>query len=297
MTYSPRMEAHSPFPSLVLQLLFNVAECILRIFIYCLTGAAGPFLPTTVEQKHKYYLGIQKLLIVPIYAVGLVLLLLPMFLAFLIRIVLHQFRKPFCLSVRNDTTSARARSVLSVATANLCLMPELLSKFNNLDNTAFRATTMGERLVIDQTHYTGMMKSCLNNCKNDAGDGCIDKHVDNVNAHSLDKHNNIIEFKNKDSKLKVDIVSHFPHLDFLCLQETFDRDFAKLLMAELHKVYPWIVYDVGYTSPRLNYCGLNSGLMFASRYEILDIRFKQYAERCGAGSIIGKGLLMVKVLS
>lgn len=297
MTCSPRMEGHSPFPNLVLQVLFNVAEFILRLFIYCLTGAAGPFLPTTVEENHAYYLGIQKLLIVPIYSVGLVLLLLPMLLAFLVRNVLHQFRRPFCLSVRKDMTSARAKSALSVATANLCLMPELLSKFNNLDKTAFRATQIGERLVIDQTHYTGMMDSCLSNCKNDVGDGCIDKPVDNVKDHSLDKVNNIIQFKNTDARLKVDIVTHFPHLDFLCLQETFDRDFAKLLLAELHKVYPWIVYDVGYTSPRLNYCGLNSGLMFASRYEILDVRFKQYAERCGSGFIIGKGLLMVKVFA
>ena len=33
-----------------------------------------------------------------------------------------------------------------------------------------------------------------------------------------------------------ELATHFPHLDFLCLQEVFDWNYNKLLRRELHKV-------------------------------------------------------------
>lgn len=291
MAHEPWQNGLSAFPNPVLQWLFNAVEFIFRPFIYCLTGAVGPFLPTTVESKHPYYLATKRILFTPIYAVAVILFLLPILLAFLVRNVLHQFRRPFCLSVQSKDNSAQPQLTYCVATANLCLMTEIFSKFNNLDNTAERAQHIGERIVIDQMHYTGVMNSLLNNSKH---------NVHNVTiSHAMQEQRPRSNYgeKSTDSKsdMKVDIITHFPRVDFLCLQETFDRDFSKILIAELHKVYPWIVFDVGYHSPRLNYCGLNSGLMFASRYEILDIRFNPFSKRCGFCTIVGKGLLMVKV--
>ena len=253
----------------------------------CLTGAAGPFLPTKKELKNPGYL---------VYAAGALVLLLPVIIAFLLRNILHQFRRPFCLSVRRDRAVAKPKSTYSVATSNLCLMPELFSKFNNLDKTAERAVKVGERIVVDQMYYTEMMETFLKSSEHTIKNGGINSHAQTgVQTRSMDKLGVQNSSQNKDSDVKVDVIAHFPQLDFLCLQETFDRDFSKLLVSELHKVYPWIVFDVGYNSPRLNYCGLNSGLMFASRYEILEIKFKSFSSRCGFCTIVNKGLLMVKV--
>jgi sphingomyelin phosphodiesterase 3 len=290
------MKGSSAFPSPVLQIFFDTIEFFIRPFMWCLTGTFGPFLPTTKELKHPKYLILQKLFFVPIYAAGALLLLLPVIVAFLFRNILHQFRRPFCLSVQKDKAVASPKSTYSVATSNLCLMPEIFSKFNNLDKTAERAVKVGERIVIDQLHYTDMMEKFLKKSDHTIRNGAIYSHEHSgVQTRSMDKSKNLNSSQNRDSDVKVDVVAHFPQIDFLCLQETFDRDFTKLLVLELHKVYPWIVYDVGYNSPRLNYCGLNSGLMFASRYEILEIKFKPFTSRCGFCTIVGKGLLMVKV--
>ncbi|XP_045194176.2 sphingomyelin phosphodiesterase 3-like [Mercenaria mercenaria] len=296
MAHPPWMNGVSAFPSPVLQFLFNVIEFIIRPFIFVLTGAAGPFVPTTPERDRPKYLAVQKIVFVPVYTVGVVLLFLPMLIAFLLRNILHQFRRPFCLSVRKDMAVAQPKSTYSVVTGNLCLMPEIFSKYNNLDKTAQRAVKIGERVVIDQMYYTEMMETFLKNHEHTTRNGCINTlGHGRIQTRSMDKSRDLNRSQNIDSEVKVDVIAHFPQLDFLCLQETFDRDYSKLLVAELHKVYPWIVFDVGYNSPRLNYCGLNSGLMFASRYEILDIRFKPFSSRCGFCTIVGKGLLMVKV--
>ncbi|KAJ8302707.1 hypothetical protein KUTeg_019103, partial [Tegillarca granosa] len=118
-----------------------------------------------------------------------------------------------------------------------------------------RSKSIGERIIIDQFHYPVM----------------------------------------QDKEKKSRVVTHFPTVDFLCLQETWDRDYSKVLIAELHKIYPWILYDVGVTSVKSNYYMLNSGLMIASRYPILDADFKYYEHSCKLCVYSGKGLLMMKV--
>lgn len=285
----------SAFPSQFLQYLFNAAEFIIRPYMWCLTGAVGPFLPTTVERRYPYKLAVRRVLFAPLYTVAAVLFLPVILFAFFIKNMLHQFRRPFCLSVKKARVISPMKSEYSVATANLCLMPEILSKFNNLDNTSKRAIKIGERIIIDQTFYTGMMASLLSSSEHTVN-GVINQNEENQEpGSSVNQHHGEKQTLDKPLDMKVDVIAHFPQTDFLCLQETFDRDFSKLLVAELHKVYPWIVYDVGYHSPRLNYCGLNSGLMLASRYEILDVRFNPFTKRCGFCTIVGKGLLMVKV--
>nr|KAG5707904.1 hypothetical protein BaRGS_031635 [Batillaria attramentaria] len=68
--------------------------------------------------------------------------------------------------------------------------------------------------------------------------------------------------------------THFPRLDFLCMQEVFDGNYNKVLRKELHKVFPYILHDIGVTSLSSNYFLLNSGLLFASRFPVLQADFK-----------------------
>jgi hypothetical protein len=178
-----------------------------------------------------------------------------------------------------------------VATANLCLLPELFAKFNNLDNTPWRAMKIGEKIISDQ------LDSGKHFVERDEN-GVVYSNSDSLQTGKTHKHRLLNEEEYSHAgkaQMEVEVIEQFPVLDFVCIQEAFDRDFSKILLKKLHTVYPWIVYDVGYNSPRLNYCGLNSGLMFASRYEVLEVRFKPFTRRCGFCSIVGKGLLMVKV--
>ncbi|KAL4234905.1 Sphingomyelin phosphodiesterase 3 [Mactra antiquata] len=273
------------FANPVAQLMFNTVESILRPYIKVITYAFGPYLPTTSELNHPFNYKFQKWIVSPLSFVLIFILMIPMFAVFVLRNLLHQFRRPYCLSVSQDAVAKQSSSFYTVATGNLCLMPEIMSKFNNLDNTAVRGKTIGERIVVDQRHYTGLTEKQMAKKNGGLFSGCL------ATSNICTK----VKESSKNMDFRADIITHFPAVDFLCLQETFDRDVAKILLKELHKVYPWILYDVGYNSPRLNYCGLNSGLMFASKYKILDAQFKPYTKSCGFCSTVSKGLLMVKV--
>ena len=276
-----------------------MTEFVLRWFIFFVTGLTGPFIPTTREQQTPWTLLLKRAFLCPLYLVGTIALLSPAYTAFIFRYFIHLLRNPYHLSVsverpwllerkRNIDTGARTNisqhlnanndESFSFSTMNLCLLPELGSKINNLDHTRHRAKCAGERIIIDQYFFT------------------------NLSEHSYHTQNGYIRHVSK-KKLKntpetgnnVGVNSHFSHLDFICCQEAFDRDCAKLLVSELHKVFPWVVYDVGICGIKANLCGLNSGLMVASRYPILDVDFKQFGMKTGLDHVCDKGLLMIKV--
>lgn len=140
---------------------------------------------------------------------------------------------------------------------NICLLPEFLSRFNNLSHTSWRAQNIGWRIIADQ-----------------------DQSIIKPKAPSSREH----------------ILTNFPGMDFICIQEAWHRDYSRSLVNELHKIYPWIIYDVGNSNLYNNYFLFNSGLMFVSKYEILDACFKTYSHSCKQCLFSGKGLLMVKVL-
>ena len=86
-----------------------------------------------------------------------------------------------------------------------------------------------------------------------------------------------------------------PDLDFVCFQEVFDYRAAKKLVNALHGWFGHIVYDVGIDSWRTNRFLMNSGLVVASRYPIVDIAFECFAECQNEDTAVSKGLLMIKV--
>ncbi|XP_037307777.1 sphingomyelin phosphodiesterase 3 [Pungitius pungitius] len=96
-----------------------------------------------------------------------------------------------------------------------------------------------------------------------------------------------------------DISAFFPaNLDFLALQEVFDHGSTTRLRHQLHRYFPYVLSDVG----RYGWKGccsrfkfLNSGLMLASRYPILDARFECYPNGRGEDALAAKGALFAKV--
>ncbi|XP_030587561.1 sphingomyelin phosphodiesterase 3 [Archocentrus centrarchus] len=96
-----------------------------------------------------------------------------------------------------------------------------------------------------------------------------------------------------------EISAFFPaNLDFLALQEVFDHGATTRLRRQLHRYFPYILSDVG----RYGWKGccsrfkfLNSGLMLASRYPILDARYECYPNGRGEDALAAKGALFAKV--
>ncbi|XP_053487521.1 sphingomyelin phosphodiesterase 3 [Ictalurus furcatus] len=96
-----------------------------------------------------------------------------------------------------------------------------------------------------------------------------------------------------------EISAFFPaNLDFLCLQEVFDRRASERLCCQLHRYFPYVLSDVG----RYGWKGccsrfkfLNSGLVLASRYPILDAHFECYPNGRAEDALASKGVLYAKV--
>ncbi|XP_013888564.1 sphingomyelin phosphodiesterase 3 [Austrofundulus limnaeus] len=96
-----------------------------------------------------------------------------------------------------------------------------------------------------------------------------------------------------------EVSAFFPaNLDFLALQEVFDHGSTTRLRRQLHRYFPYVLSDVG----RYGWKGccsrfkfLNSGLMLASRYPILDARFECYPNGRGEDALAAKGALFAKV--
>ncbi|XP_014890913.1 sphingomyelin phosphodiesterase 3 [Poecilia latipinna] len=96
-----------------------------------------------------------------------------------------------------------------------------------------------------------------------------------------------------------EISAFFPaNLDFLALQEVFDHGATTRLRRQLHRYFPYVLSDVG----RYGWKGccsrfkfLNSGMLLASRYPILDARYECYPNGRGEDALAAKGALFAKV--
>ncbi|XP_029464523.1 sphingomyelin phosphodiesterase 3 [Rhinatrema bivittatum] len=132
-------------------------------------------------------------------------------------------------------------------------------------------------------------------------DGTVDQGV--INNKLLYKASFIKKATARKKKHADDILDHeisafFPaNLDFLCLQEVFDKRAGEKLKEQLHHYFEYILYDVGVYSCHAccSFKFLNSGLLFASRYPILDAAYHCYPNGKGIDSLAAKGALFLKV--
>ena len=152
----------------------------------------------------------------------------------------------------------------SFGTMNVLLGQEALGKFNNASLVYRRIQTIAAAILSqDQRHLTNM------------------EHSNDVNV--------------KISKAET-VLANFPRMDFICLQEVFDRIHALALISMLRQDYKHFTFDIGDSSIKSNYFLLNSGLMIASRFPILSVRFHPFTwkntfwQRC-----ISYGVVICKV--
>ena len=83
------------------------------------------------------------------------------------------------------------------------------------------------------------------------------------------------------------VVSTFPRMDFICFQEVFDRIHSLALISMLRKHYRHFIFDIGDNSLGTNCFLLNSGLMIASKYPIIEVKFHPFSWK---NSIWQKGI-------
>ncbi|XP_066295647.1 sphingomyelin phosphodiesterase 5-like [Branchiostoma lanceolatum] len=186
----------------------------------------------------------------------------------ILRMISGPFRRPFLYQTVSSSTDTRTANEtdpadFTVATANVCLLPESLSRLNNLRHTEWRVTEVGRRVVDSQKQQS-------------------DKRTLETSSHS----------PNEEFLSSVD--STFPpNVDIFCFQEVFYSDASRRLTKELLKCYGHVISDVGICS-FTNKWGLNSGLLIASKHPILAADFKPFRVKTKQDVVVAKGLLMVK---
>uniref|UniRef100_A0A8I6ALV5 sphingomyelin phosphodiesterase n=1 Tax=Rattus norvegicus TaxID=10116 RepID=A0A8I6ALV5_RAT len=100
--------------------------------------------------------------------------------------------------------------------------------------------------------------------------------------------------RHPDEAFDHEVSAFFPaNLDFLCLQEVFDKRAAAKLKEQLHGYFEYILYDVGVYGCHgcCNFKCLNSGLFFASRYPVMDVAYHCYPNGCSFDALASKGAL------
>ncbi|KAK6491246.1 sphingomyelin phosphodiesterase 5-like [Huso huso] len=341
-----------------------------RMIAVCLT--------TTLEKKQRReeecYLGPLRVFFGLLIFLALFVLTAPVALiGFLMWVPLQATRRPFIYSQRTTTNPeegavknlAEGREGFGFVTANLCLLPDSLARFNNLGHSQARANLIGKTIVqsvnrpqncvvspssdtmshcsrdnlLASSLYYGSIDSqppsrpCLGFdsslpleevvCESGGGEVGSNTNAANIivgteqnagesdiapDAAEVTKGNNFNQNSDrckagwKSQKLgdvPWEISPLFPaNIDFVCLQEVFDKRAAQKLKDILSPTFSHVLYDVGiyaFHGCCSSFKFFNSGLFFASRYPVLDASFHCYPNGRGEDVLAAKGLLSVKV--
>uniref|UniRef100_A0A8C2RE88 sphingomyelin phosphodiesterase n=1 Tax=Capra hircus TaxID=9925 RepID=A0A8C2RE88_CAPHI len=252
----------SPFPHPVLHALHRLTRALL-FPAYWLLGCWAPAESRSEQSWLRTAAG----------AAGALLLLLaalPLTLpALLLWLLLQAWRRPFCYQPPPRcwappapwcprTEPARSFGFFS---ANLCLLPDGLARFNNLPHTQRRAAAVGAVLL------AGLRSSPY------GATGCGSP----VQAMPCGV-----------------LTGAMPaSLDFVCLQEAFDLRAERRLVSLLASNLGPVLYDVGTFGLQhgLHLKLLGSGLLLASRYPLLRAAFQSFPHARGEDALASKGLL------
>ncbi|TSK20081.1 Sphingomyelin phosphodiesterase 5 [Bagarius yarrelli] len=211
--------------------------------------------------------------------------------------------------------------------ANLCLLPGGLARFSNLAHTQQRVLAIGRNIVqgVSRPHiriFVNSPSSCealspssslLNS--GSASYGTSDAQTQVVNADneilqmSTDgavgrDHTHEIQVNGSHVKplralhTPLEVSALFPaNVDFLCLQEVFDKRAATKLAEILSPVFGHILYDVGVYACGSGSCFkfFNSGLLVASRFPVMEAQYRCFPNGRGEDALAAKGLLSLKV--
>nr|XP_056710755.1 sphingomyelin phosphodiesterase 5-like [Euleptes europaea] len=189
--------------------------------------------------------------------------------------------------------------------ANVCLLPDGLAKFSNLAQTQRRAAQIGQALgrAAGQATPSHERSSRGGVCNGTGGQkyGAMESSPPRAcRSYPAADGDVAIEGPLWEGKATPpwEITASFPPgMDFLCLQEVFDRDATARLLRLLGPYFEHIIHDVG-TCGLLGHATLkllNSGLFLASRYPVLAVQYHCYPNGRGEDAFASKGLLCAQV--
>lgn len=151
----------SPFPNCFVAGIHAVGWALILPCFWFLDRLIAVCKSTTLEQTQQLelecYLHPLKVVFGSIFFFILFLTTAPLaFLGFLLWAPLQACRRPFCYHRETPSSPERethkgfelvGKASFGFATANLCLLPDSLARFNNLGHTQKRATAIGQRIV------------------------------------------------------------------------------------------------------------------------------------------------------
>ncbi|XP_044100722.1 sphingomyelin phosphodiesterase 5-like isoform X1 [Neovison vison] len=257
----------SPFPHPALHALHRLARALLFPAYWALDQLLGCGAPLARANRRRALRAAAG-------AVGALLLLLlaglPLALpGLLLWLPLQAWRRPFCYRPPPECwappapwrPSAEPARCFGFLSANLCLLPDGLARFNNLRHSQRRAEAMGAVLL------AGLRPSRYGTT------GCSPPGPGTPGGS---------------------LIAAVPAgLDFVCLQEVFDLRAAHRLVGRLAPYLGPVLYDVGsfglQPGPHLKLLG--SGLLLASRYPLLRAAFRCFPHARREDALASKGLL------
>ena len=213
------------------------------------------YISTVFEKQHPQRKLLDYFMFGPFYAV-LLLLMLPlgvsgMIIWMALCAVTDQEKYTYvCVrehSIANDKNSELNSGTYTFASINVLLAPEAIARLNNNKYSYARTSKIAERIL----NHTGKQLCNL------------------INQDDF-------EMKSKYNS----VLAEFPCLDFLCLQEVWERAYALVLIEHLKNEFSYFLYDIGDYSFSNNFCMLGECYIFHgnSVYPMSDIFYKDVSK-------------------
>ncbi|XP_054840336.1 sphingomyelin phosphodiesterase 5-like isoform X2 [Eublepharis macularius] len=306
----------SPYSSLFLGGLDALARDVLYPSYWLLNQLLALKQTTAEQQAHRSQRwqlphALHVLALGPLLLLLLVLYMPLSLLGFLLWLPLQATRRPFAYLHTPSQASPEEwllpgkGKAFQFISSNVCLLPEGLAKFSNLAQTQKRAVHIAQALIgaaglTAPAHNVSTRGSIQNGSRRQTYGATEASPPRACQRSPRGDTDGTAEVPLLDTKaaLPREVTASFPpDLDFLCMQEVFDRHAAAHLLQILAPCYEHIVYDVG--TYGLLGCSalklLNSGLFLASRYPLLAVQYHCYPNGRGEDAFAAKGLLCVQV--
>ncbi|XP_052002762.1 sphingomyelin phosphodiesterase 5-like [Xyrauchen texanus] len=333
----------SPFSDGVLEVLHAVGWGLIFPCFWFLDRLIANCVYTTLErlQRREQLLPLQVIFGSILFFILFVISTPFALLGFVLWAPLQAVRRPFSyhqqlpiipMEDRNAQWEETGKVSFGFVSANLCLLPDSLARFNNLGHTQQRAEIIGQNIVqgvmrphirisVDSPSSCGtvMPSSSLlpqaapstygsvDSNAGQTGDVEPDGNIPNSSARNS-KELNCIQNSNQHGvqarrhcDIPMEVSALFPPtVDIVCLEEVFDKRAAFKLMQALGPLYGHVIYDVGvYAFQPPGTCSsfkfFNSGLFVASRFPVIEARYNCFTNGRGEDALAAKGLLSVKV--
>ena len=183
---------------------------------YAIDHFLACFIPVTVELKQPWVLFITFLIFLPLYALASIITLPPAMIGFCMIVPIRSKRLPYLYSFVEQTKPFRPqiKKRYCIGSANICLLPDYMSRINNLHNTYQRTLLISDKILQDQ--FAARQKSPFDDMCNGIDQG-IKPSSFPANPY-IAQPGTKVEGVTKDFDAQV--LEKFPEMDILMLQVT-----------------------------------------------------------------------------